>query len=420
MRLRRAALSAGLVSLAACSSRVVIFEPFDAGRIDGGGGAPDARPGDAQREPDALTDADVTPGGSVVRTAAAFEHTCVAGDAGIACWGRNRDGELGKAWGEPSALTPKHLSDAADVTQLCAGERHTCALHADGGVSCFGDNDRGQLGVGDRNPRDEPTPVLGRQRFAQLACGGRLSCAIDDDQTLYCWGDNSEGAPGQDDTYGAPDLLAPTRVAVDRKFKMLGVGQGHVCAVDVDGTLFCWGRNTQGQLGLGQGSLQLRAPAQVASDERFKRVAAGQMHTCAITLDGRLFCWGTGLDGRLGLGVDHTGEVLPPSQVSSFSDFTEVQASWFHSCALRAAGELVCWGRNAEGQLGVGDFAPRYAPTEVALGTGVNAFAVGRFHSCGARDGRVYCWGKNDEGQLGVVEPPDRARPNLVRLADAL
>jgi alpha-tubulin suppressor-like RCC1 family protein len=383
-----------------CTRSVRVFELEDAG-----GTSP---------EPDAASDASDIPSGEA-RALAAFEQTCVADQGALFCWGRNSSGQLGLGSSAPS-LVPTRAERAPAYDELCAGEVHSCGLRADGLIDCWGGNDYGQLGQGDQMARSEPTPLSGSPpKFEHLECGGRVTCAIAEGGALYCWGDNGEGELGLGDTASMGHVSTPTRTIVDPPVEEVSVGQGHACAIVQGGALFCWGRNDQGQIGLGTTSSPARSPKAVGS-ELYRRVAAGQQHTCAVRADGHLFCWGSDLDGRLGLGTSGA-ELSPPAQVGGASDYSDVRANWFHTCALRARGRLECWGRNLEGQLGQGDSTARSTPSPVGSESEVwSGLVVGHFHTCALRQGAVYCWGKNDEHQLGMADGMNRTRPAWVRL----
>jgi alpha-tubulin suppressor-like RCC1 family protein len=347
----------------------------------------------------------------------AYEHSCTVRVDGSYCWGRNADGQLGVGGGPPFVTTPTQLVRGLLYTQLCAGERHSCGLRPDGRIDCWGGNAKGQLGLDDRISRDEPTSLRPSVSvdFKALACGGNVSCAVGKDEQLYCWGDNLEGQGGQNDPPNSPDLLVPMRVDIEPGIAQVTVGQGHVCALTNAGTLYCWGRNNHGQLGLGaEAAGQVRKPTQQPGGASYLSVGAGQMHSCAVRKDRRLFCWGWRAEGRLGLGPGGSGDLPEPSQVGSLADYQSVQANWFHSCALRASGVLSCWGRNEEGQLGLGDTELREEPANVSGLDAVTALAVGHFHTCALRAGAVYCWGENKEGQLGLGNVDRRNLPARV------
>jgi alpha-tubulin suppressor-like RCC1 family protein len=299
---------------------------------------------------------------------------------------------------------------AGAYVQLCSAEVHACGLRKDGEIECWGSNGNGQLGLGDNQDRPLPTPLAAGVSFVSLACGGKASCAVADTGKLYCWGDNSEGLAAQADPYDSPDVLLPKLAVLEVAVRQVSVGQGHACAVAINGALYCWGRNTDSQLGIGPSPIQLRKPTPSDVNARYHQVAAGQQHSCGVRNDGTVYCWGRELAGRLGQGAEQDGKLLLPGQAGTDSDFVSTAVHWFHSCARRLNGKLVCWGRNQEGQLGVGDEKQRDTPAPVSGPSAWSAFAVGRFHTCGISQGQIYCWGMNDTGALGL---PDDARQNM-------
>lgn len=403
MRLKRAGVVVGLTwGLAACVTQsVAIFEP----RSDGGA---------ADAGPDAAV-----PSGSTLAVVG-FDHSCALDAEGLACWGPNAQSMLGLDNAGGGLRTPLRLADSKPYTAVCVGERHSCALRDDGEIECWGENKFGQLGLGDIAARSKPTPLRTGIAFSQVACGGEASCAVAEDGTLYCWGHNHEGMPGQGDAYNAPDVLKPQKVMLARGVRQVSIGQGHVCAVMNSGALYCWGRNSDHQLGLGPAAeMQLRAPQQVDVGGLVQHVAAGQEHSCAVRRDGKLFCWGTNGSGQLGLGEGAVAQTDVPLQVGTLSDFQEVGANWFHACARRANGILMCWGRNEEGQLGLGDYQPRYTPTRVRGPAAWGAFTVAHFHTCAVDAEQLYCWGQNNQGQSGLGDVDRTNEPTRVALEQA-
>jgi alpha-tubulin suppressor-like RCC1 family protein len=445
MKRARVAAAALLWLLAGCSREIVVFDPHGLGdaafepmpagdaapELDGApptfdGGLDDGQLADAAldattsdggpnaTEPDdamardggtvILPDASVGPPASGVATVSAFAHSCALRDGGVYCWGGNEAGQVGT---EDAAVLRPALIIASGIRDVCTGEQHSCALASSGALSCWGRNTHGELGLGDRVPRARPTAIAGRS-FAAIACGGNSTCALVDGGALFCWGDNLEGKLGQG---GADDAngLAPVAVAPELRFSRVSVGQGHVCAITIEGALYCWGRNTEGQLGVPEPLIQARAPLPVAAETRFSRVAAAMEHTCAVDVMGRLFCWGDNR-GRL-LGRPEPAILRTPGQVGTESDFADVSVNWFHSCARKRGGALYCWGRNEEGQLGLGDTIPRPTLTRVGSESDWSAMAVGQFHTCGLRTSSLYCWGDNRAGQLGLGDDARRYVP---------
>ena len=190
----------------------------------------------------------------------------------------------------------------------------------------------------------------------------------------------------------------------------VSAGREHTCALTTDARLACWGANDRGQLGTGDSSERLDATF-VSTTARFQEISAGGRHTCAIDLDRALWCWGANGVGQLGdaTSTDRRTPVLVDLQ----GPFTHVSAGAEHTCVVRGAAEGLCWGANQAGQLGSrshshGGLPP--SPIQGALNfTGVSA---GGTHSCGVANGGVgFCWGGNQTGSLGTGTLTDSSSP---------
>jgi alpha-tubulin suppressor-like RCC1 family protein len=202
----------------------------------------------------------------------------------------------------------------------------------------------------------------------------------------------------------------------------------------ISGQARCWGANEVGQVGVG-GASPNELPVNVADTdgigplEGVRQVVTGDRHTCALTLDTSVLCWGEGDEGRLGTngidGVDRNRPMLPVSQDGPpFEGVVQLTAGWAHTCALLDTSEVACWGRNTSGQIGSGTLGPAPHPQFVRARTGpgrltgVTSIAAGAFHTCARmRDGTVRCWGDNQAGSIGDGTLVDRRRPTPVRAA---
>lgn len=414
--------------IAGCSGEFQVLEPHVRGpmEIDAGDAAAavggDAAVLDARvpREDAAARDAMTGPEAGAPNLQLAlsgFMHTCGIYDRALWCWGRDEDGQVGIP-GDRDQRRPVRIS-RDQFLDVCSGERHSCALREDGTLFCWGGNAYGELGLGDTMQREEPTALEGK-RFAAIACGGLNTCAIGARGELSCWGDNLEGKLAQaddDPSTGAMGTLAsssqPLAVRSDLRFEHVSVGQGHVCAISDQRRLFCWGRNNHGQLGIVENLEQVRAPSNVNTTLEFVAVAAGQRHTCAVDVAGKLWCWGENEDGLLGFQTD-LAVVRTPTQVGTDSDYATVTANWFHSCAVKKNRALVCWGRNEEGQLGQGDSMTRLSPTRVGDKEDWLTVSAAKFHTCAFASVGLWCWGANDAGQLGFGDTARRYIPARV------
>jgi hypothetical protein len=176
----------------------------------------------------------------------------------------------------------------------------------------------------------------------------------------------------------------------------VSAGSYHTCAIDTNGSLWCWGDNWYGQLGDGT-NVGKDVPVQVSGTNWFS-VSAGDGHTCGIKTDEILWCWGDNWYGQLGDGTNVGKNV--PVEVSG-TNWVSVSAGGEHTCGIKTNGTLWCWGRNNYGQLGDGTNVGKNAPVRVS-GTNWVSVSAGKYHTCGVKtDGTIWCWGRNNYGQLG-------------------
>lgn len=244
--------------------------------------------------------------------------------------------------------------------------------------------------------------------------------------TGYLWGDNTYGQLGNGTSTGGATV--PTAVPSGGDWYVLAAGERHTCGVQIDRSLWCWGRNRYGNIGNGAGGLGTPdepSPVQVGTGIDWRlvegSVAGGFTQTCAIDRSRRLWCWGDNGSGQLGDGT--VTDRFTPVQVGSASDWSLVTAGARHTCGIRNTDELYCWGDNGLGQLGVGDTTDRVNPAQVT-GSWSDVDA-GRGHTCAiTTTGDLYCWGSNSAGQIGrnTVNPsfdspavPDQANQDPLR-----
>jgi hypothetical protein len=293
-------------------------------------------------------------------TAAGRAHTCTRAPETI-CLGRNEAGQLGR--GAASAFEePGSVELSPDSLGL--GRAHTCLVSRNR-LYCFGDNGRGQLG---HRPTDPtlPSPLPGERVWERVAAGGDVTCAAaDGDTRLFCFG---AGEAGQLGTGRREDLEAPSEPGLeppDLYWSAFAVGPEHVCAISAErrygsGDLYCWGRGSDGRLGLGS-SEDRSTPVKLEVPWQWRRVAAGARHTCGVRSDGELYCWGANERGQLG--IDEPS-VLVPERVPGFSQVSQVAAGEAHTCVIQNE-DAHCFGDNRHGQLG--DARPGPAPRTLCL-----------------------------------------------------
>jgi alpha-tubulin suppressor-like RCC1 family protein len=194
------------------------------------------------------------------------------------------------------------------------------------------------------------------------------------------------------------------------RYTAVSVGDGYACGIRTTYALYCWGANGSGQLGIGSLTSQ-DLPAAVTGGAGWTAVSAGTQHTCAIRrTTNTLYCWGSNGSGELGVGS--TTRQTSPVQVDSANTFADVAAGDTHTCAIRSAGTLHCWGDNTYGQLGLGTTASRTSPGQVGSVNTWYQVLTGFAHTCAAgADRSVWCWGSNTQGQLGQGDSVDRTSP---------
>jgi alpha-tubulin suppressor-like RCC1 family protein len=247
--------------------------------------------------------------------------------------------------------------------------------------------------------------------FVAVSVRNYHTCAVTTSHAAYCWGSNAWGQLG-DGSFTAGST-SPVLVTGGFSVTMISVGQTHSCALTANGTVYCWGGNFFGQLG--DGTTTNRAmPAPVAGDLRFTEISVGNYHTCGVSTNGTAYCWGENFPtGKLGDGT-RLNRAVPTAVLSGFR-FTTVDAGHFHTCGVTTLGLAACWGSNTNGQLGDATVVDRPFPGPVVGVTDFSTVSAGDVHSCGVTAaGAAYCWGRNTWGELGDGTTTGRTIPQLV------
>ena len=340
---------------------------------------------------------------SDVRLSTGQEHACSVTGGMLFCWGDDTDGKLGVAASGAGTGQPPVMVAGGPWIAPAAGQAHSCALATDGSVACWGGNTAGQLGSGDLTPSNDPRVVQLPARAVDVRTAFDHTCALLVDASLWCWGYNWEGQLGQGDVHPGVDHPTPIQVGGDRDWVFVSTGQGHSCGIRSPGRLYCWGRNTDGQIG--QGDIQpqqFRSPTQVGADADWVEVSAGQGTTCARKRDGSAHCWGSMASGTLAVG--DLNPRYTPARVPAFDDWLQIANGTFQTCGVRTGGEIWCAGRNTEGQIGGTDLVDAIPSMQRAdPTTGWVEVRAGRFFTCARKaDDSVWCIGRNDTRQLGA------------------
>ncbi|HSQ63879.1 MAG TPA: hypothetical protein VLM85_11725 [Polyangiaceae bacterium] len=311
------------------------------------------------------------------------------------------------------ASPPRECADGAGVIMVAVGTLHACALQAGGALWCWGDNDSGEIGDGTATLRNTPVPIMALTNVGQVSAGGGDdTCAIGPDGALWCWGNNVTGQVGSSgNAFGAE--LSPVRVTQLASVAQVSIGDMHTCAVQTDNTLWCWGNNPFGQLGIGT-TIEEHSPVQVTALTNVAQVSARGEDTCAIKTDGSLWCWGDNSAGELGIGTT-TALEESPVQVAALASVAQVGAGGPVTCAIQTGGALWCWGDNTWGAIGDGTTTDAPSPVRVTALTSVAQVSTAGDHVCAVQtDGALFCWGHNMLGQLGDGTTTDAHGPTRV------
>ena len=327
-----------------------------------------------------VTTSGVLDGKTIAKISAGSTHSCVLDTGGLAyCWGTNTNGQLGNG-NRTSSNVPVAVTLPSGVTfdSISAGEDHTCAIASTSGAAyCWGYGGHGELGNGSipPDPFSVTTPVAvtmpSGKSFRSISAGNRFTCAVTTDNLGYCWGTGGNGQTGT----GAPtQTLVPTAVTGGHSFSVIVAGSITTCGITTTGAALCWGYGYYGQLGNNtQITTQLSPAAVDTSSGRPSSYSSISLnvqseHVCAVASDSSVWCWGSNSSGQLGVPLTTTRSLVPIQVISGSTQFNNVHVGASFTCALTLANSVQCWGSNSSGQLG-NNTAPTDSDTPVAVAT---------------------------------------------------
>jgi alpha-tubulin suppressor-like RCC1 family protein len=332
------------------------------------------------------------------KVAAAYQHTCAITAANaVACWGYNSSGQIGSG-SFSNQPTPYTWTLPEAADSVATGASGTCAVTVSGAVYC----------AGTTGSNTSPTLVSGLSTIKQVTLGSAHVCALGTDGSVWCWGNGSVGQLGNGNTSSSSTpvpVLGPND-GVLADVASLDAGDFHTCARTSTGNVLCWGGNSSLQAGVAGGGNVTTAIEMVGISA--SQLALGANHSCALLTDATVSCWGLALDGS---SMSDT-----PLGVSRLSTITLALGSGSTMvCALDDASFVRCWGTGMMGNGNVNETRPG-----AALVTGLNgvvALAGGQGHTCALKsDGSLVCWGSNGSYQLGIGDSVARTTPTEVTL----
>jgi alpha-tubulin suppressor-like RCC1 family protein len=334
---------------------------------------------------------------------------------------------LGRVTGATARhTTPVFVAGLADVTAISASSFSTCALLRNEEVRCWGDNRFGQLGNGATTNRSTPVTVRDvgggiLRDVVAISGGGGHACALIRGGEVRCWGTNSFNQLG---TSVRGDVREAVSAEESSTFGLpaveISAGGQHTCARYTNRQIKCWGDTRFGQFGDGTFEPEPHFVIRFGGDSvagigNATSISSGGFHSCALVEGGSIRCWGRNPNGELGDGTtDNRGT---PVTVRGISGATAVSSHGSHTCALQGGGVL-CWGRNGSGRLGDGTMINRLTPVAVSGLQRVQRVSAALEHTCALLEGGIVkCWGRNDSGQLGDGTTTTRTTPVTVLMS---
>jgi alpha-tubulin suppressor-like RCC1 family protein len=325
----------------------------------------------------------------------------------LRAWGLGSNGQLGDGTTQTSTVPVKvKLPAGTKVTSVRAGCFHTLALTSSGQVLAWGSNQLGQLGDGTTQFRAAPVKVhlpTGTTVKA-IRAGCFHSLALTSTGQVLAWGDNANGQLGNgttNDSHTPVPVALPTGTTV----RAISAGRAHSLALTSTGQVLAWGFNAVGQLGNGTtNDSDTPVAVTLPTGVKVAGVAAGDLHSLALTSTGQVLTWGFGLQGELGNGTFDNSDTPVMAMLPQGTKVQQLSAGCEHTLALTGTGQVLAWGFNADGELGNGSTEDSGTPVMTSLpqDTTVTAVSAGCNHSLAlTSSGVVLAWGNNDDGELG-------------------
>ncbi|MEY3407725.1 MAG: hypothetical protein RL038_786 [Actinomycetota bacterium] len=331
---------------------------------------------------------ELNPGETIASMDTQNKTTCALTSAKrLFCWGSNSDGFLGGGSQNSEEPNPTEVVlQGVAWKSVSIGYDHACALSTYGDAYCWGSNSYyGQAGIGSNTTPLTPTAVdtsgsLAGKTIKQISSSGYNSCALATDNSVHCWGQGLYGGVGNNNTTTqfSPVDITNSGFLNGNTVQKLIPGGYHTCALTTDGEIACWGGNDYNEVGINSAGNNALVPTQIdmsgpTAGKTFKQVIAGGYHTCAVSTDDKIFCWGYNDYNTTGVEDSSVSEIREIEDYGNLAGdaIVDMAAGYYFTCALTSAGEVGCWGYNSNSEpylgIGEGQYVFTHIPTSPTL-----------------------------------------------------
>lgn len=365
--------------------------------------------------------------GTSLPSGASNSITTVPASVSLYSFGVNDQGQLGQN-DLVYRSSPVQVGSASTWNYLASGRGHILATKRDGTLWGWGRGNNGQLGNNDSGataPRSSPTQVGALTNWSVITAGNYASFGIKTDGTLWAWGSNTNGQLGINTVVAKS---SPVIVGSDTDWADLVSGDDFIFALKTNGTLWCWGLNTNGQLGLNDITNRSN-PVQLGADTNWRTIGIGANYTLATKTDGTLWAWGdqSSYVGYYGvLGLNDLISRSSPTQVGTLTNWSILGKGGYTnttSFAIKTNGTLWAWGYNGDGRVGINigsSAGNRSSPVQIGSDTKWISVASGNATAASGpaaaikTDGTLWTWAYNTKGSLGLNDISPRSSPTQV------
>jgi alpha-tubulin suppressor-like RCC1 family protein len=355
---------------------------------------------------------EVEPNSSWASASAGNSHTMsVKTDGTLWGWGVNGFGQIGDGT-SINRSSPVQIGTQTDWSSVVAGNNYTIAEKTNGTLWAWGNNTTGQLGTGNTISYSSPVQVGTLSNWSQISIGSNFvsshTMAIKTDGTLWGWGSNSVGQLGLN--ISGTEFNLETADQDWLKGSISGTSSGgRIHIIKTNGRLWTWGDNGSGVLG--DGTFTTRSsPVQIGT-RSWNEISSLNNHVVAVRNDGTLWAWGLNNSGVLG--TNNTTSYQSPVQVGTLSNWSQVSAGNSHTMSVKTDGTLWAWGNNSWGQLGDGTFTIKSSPVQIGTLTNWSKVSMSSIDASIAikTDGTLWSWGRGNTGILGLNSRSDQSSP---------